>query len=55
MIFGTLIGTGDPRAIAGGYAFGAALMLVAAVIALWLGVAAERRPLEEVAPPLSAA
>jgi MFS family permease len=54
-IFGTLIGTGDPRAIAGGYAFGAVLMLIAAVVALWLGVAAERRSLEEVAPPLSAA
>ena len=52
-IFGTLIGTGDPRAIAAGYGFGAALMLVAAVVALWLGVAAERRPLEDVARPLS--
>jgi MFS family permease len=53
--FGALIGTGDPRAIAAGYGFGAALMLVAAVVALWLGVAAERRPLEEVARPLSLA
>jgi MFS family permease len=53
--FGALIGTGDPRAIAAGYGFGATLMLVAAVVALWLGVAAERRPLEEVARPLSLA
>jgi MFS family permease len=54
-IFGTLIGTGDPRAIAAGYGFGALLMLIAAVVALWLGVAAERRPLEDVARPLSMA
>ncbi|HJT99228.1 MAG TPA: MFS transporter, partial [Rhodanobacteraceae bacterium] len=52
-LFGALIGTGDPVAIAGGYAFGAALMLVAAVVELRLGVAAERRSLEDVAAPLS--
>jgi hypothetical protein len=28
-------------------------MLTAAAVALWLGVAAERKPLEEVARPLS--
>ena len=54
-LFGLLIGTGDPSKIAGGYAFGATLMLAAAVIELWLGVAAERRSLEEVAAPLSSA
>ncbi|HVT31620.1 MAG TPA: MFS transporter [Rhodanobacteraceae bacterium] len=52
-LFGVLIGTGDPSKIAGGYAFGAALMLAAAAIELRLGVAAERRPLEDVAAPLS--
>ena len=52
-LFGALIGTGDPRAIAGGYAFGAALMIAAAGVELWLGVAAERRALEDVAAPLS--
>jgi MFS family permease len=52
-LFGWLIGTGDPHAIAWGYAFGALLMLVAAGTALWLGVAAERRSLEDVAKPLS--
>ncbi len=52
-IFGELIGTGQPGAIAGGYGFGAALMLVAAAVEAWLGVAAERKPLEEVARPLS--
>ncbi len=52
-IFGALIGSGEPSAIAWGYAAGAALMLVAAGTELWLGVAAERRALEEVARPLS--
>lgn len=52
-IFGSLIGSGDPDSVAWGYAFAAALMLVAALVALWLGVPAERRSLEEVARPLS--
>jgi MFS family permease len=54
-IFGSLIGTGRPDAIAGGYAFGAVLMLMAAGAEAWLGIAAERRSLEEVARPLSSA
>jgi MFS family permease len=53
--FGVLIGTGERSAIAGGYVFGAALMLVAAAVTLKLGIAAERRPLEHVAAPLSRA
>jgi MFS family permease len=52
-IFGALIGTGEPAAIAWGYAAGAALMLLAAGVEVKLGVAAERRSLEEVARPLS--
>jgi MFS family permease len=52
-LFGALIGTGEPVAIAWGYALGAALMLVAAVAAAWLGVSAECKPLEAVARPLS--
>jgi MFS family permease len=52
-LFGALIGTGEPAAIAWGYALGALLMLAAAAVAWWLGVAAERKPLEEVARPLS--
>ncbi len=52
-VFGTLIGTGDSHAIGGGYFFGAALMAIAAIVEVWLGVAAERRSLEEVARPLS--
>ncbi len=52
-IFGMLIGSGSRTEILWGYLFGGGLMLLAAVVALWLGVDAERRPLEEVAPPLS--
>ena len=52
-LFGVLIGTGEPVAIAWGYALGALLMLGAAALAAWLGVAAERKPLEQVARPLS--
>ncbi|MEJ0040028.1 MAG: MFS transporter [Gammaproteobacteria bacterium] len=52
-VFGTLIGSGKPASIAGGYAFGAGLMLFAGILAWWLAVPAERRSLEEVAPPLS--
>jgi MFS family permease len=54
-LFGVLIGTGERAAIGWGYAFGAALMLIAAAVTLRLGVAAERRPLEDVARPLSSA
>jgi len=52
-VFGKLIATGEPGAIAAGYAFGAGLMLIAAAVEAWLGVRAERRSLEEVASPLS--
>jgi MFS family permease len=52
-LFGALIGTGEPAAVAWGYALGAVLMLIASAVALWLGIAAERKPLEEVARPLS--
>jgi MFS family permease len=53
-LFGVLIGTGERVAIGWGYAFGAALMLIAAAVTRRLGVAAERRSLEDVARPLSA-
>ena len=36
-----------------GYLLGAALMVAAALVTLKLGIAAERKSLEEVAPPLS--
>lgn len=52
-VFGVLIQTGTRGAILEGYVFGGVLMLSAAVVELILGVSAERRPLEEVAVPLS--
>jgi MFS family permease len=52
-LFGALIGTGDPWRVFHGYVLGSALMLGAALVALVLGVPAERRSLEEIAEPLS--
>jgi len=51
-LFGALIETGDRVSVFQGYLVGAVLVLVAAVIAWRYGVDAERKPLEEIAPPL---
>lgn len=53
-LFGALIESGERQQILSGYLLGGGLMLVAAVVTLLLGIRAERRPLEEVARPLSA-
>ena len=53
-LFGVLIETGSRTSLALGYGLGAAFMLAAAVVAGCYGVAAERKPLEAVARPLSA-
>jgi MFS family permease len=53
IVFGALIETGAPGEIFYGYLLGGALMLAAAGMAAWLGINAERRALEDVAPPLS--
>ncbi|MGT2427327.1 MFS transporter [Amnibacterium kyonggiense] len=48
-VFGILIGDGKSRApLAGGYYFGAALMLVGGIVALIFGVRAERQSLEDI-------
>ncbi|MGH6887637.1 MAG: MFS transporter [Rhizomicrobium sp.] len=52
-LFGVLIETGSRSEILFGYLLGGALMLAAAITELGLGVAAERRPLEDVTAPLS--
>ena len=52
-LFGMLIETGSREALFGGYALAGALMCAAAAVAAWIGVDAERRPLESIAPPLS--
>ena len=54
-LFGALIDTGSRASLFGGYLLGAGLMMAAGLIALRFGVDAERRPLEAVAKPLSAA
>jgi MFS family permease len=52
-LLGVLIDTGSRKSVFGGYLLGASLMIVAAVIAARFCVAAERKPLESVAQPLS--
>ncbi|MFO1129619.1 MAG: MFS transporter [Rhodospirillales bacterium] len=52
-LFGVLIESESRGNIVLGYLFGAALMIAAAGVELLIGVNAERRPLEEVATPLS--
>lgn len=54
-LFGTLIGTGSRNAVFAGYLLGAGLMLLAVAAVLAYGVRAERKSLEEVAPPLTSA
>jgi MFS family permease len=54
-LFGVLIATGSRVTLTWGYLAGAVLMLVAAAVEAWLGVAAERLPLESVAAPLTSA
>lgn len=51
-LFGGLIETGSRAAVFAGYACGALLVLVAAAIVLRFGLDAERKSLEEIAPPL---
>ena len=52
-LFGALIDTGSRMSVFGGYLLGAALMIAAGVIAALFAVAAERKPLEQVARPLA--
>lgn len=54
-LFGTLIGSGSRDAVFAGYLLGAGLMLLAVGAVLAYGVRAERKSLEEVAPPLTSA
>ena len=54
-LFGQLIDTHERGAVFAGYLIGSLLMIAAAVVAGVWGVAAERKSLEDVARPLSAA
>ncbi|MFN2509010.1 MAG: MFS transporter [Chthoniobacterales bacterium] len=53
ILFGWIIGTGSREGLSIAYLIGAGLMVFAAAIEVWLGVAAERKSLESVATPLS--
>ncbi len=53
-LFGRLIGSGSPWALASGYCVASALMLMGAGMELALGVNAEGKSLEDIAEPLSA-
>jgi MFS family permease len=52
-LLGVLIDTGSRMSVFGGYLLGASLMIGAAAVAARFGIAAERKPLELVAQPLS--
>jgi MFS family permease len=54
VLFGSLLGSGEPGTLAIGYAIGAALMAIAAVVELLVGIDAEGESLEDIAEPLSA-
>jgi MFS family permease len=51
-LYGAIIETGSRDALFAAYALAGVLMCAAAAVALWLGVDAERKALEEVCPPL---
>jgi MFS family permease len=53
-LFGRLIDTHERSAVLDGYLVGAVLMVAAALVAAIWGIDAERKPLEQVALPLSA-
>jgi MFS family permease len=54
-LMGTLIETGSRVSVFWGYALGAVLMIAASMVMMRWGIAAERKPLEEVSRPLAAA
>jgi MFS family permease len=54
-LFASLIETGSRASVFGGYLFASGLMVLAAIVETIWGVAAERKPLEAVARPLSLA
>ena len=52
-LFSVLIDTGSRMSVFSGYLLGALLMVLAGAVAWRFGVAAERKPLETVATPLT--
>jgi hypothetical protein len=54
-IFGALIATHSRTNVNYGYLLGAGLMIAAGIVAIFLAVPAERRALEDIAKPFTAA
>ena len=52
-VFGKLVESGSRQSVFSGYVFAAALMFAASLVAVRFAVPAERKPLEQVAAPLS--
>jgi MFS family permease len=55
VLFGQLINSGERDEVMWSFLIGAAMMAAGGLIELWLGIPAERRPLEELALPLTVA
>ena len=55
LLFGELINSGQRDLVVWSFLIGAAVMAIAGGVELWLGIAAEQRPLEELALPLTVA
>jgi MFS family permease len=55
LLFGELINSGNRGQVLWSFLIGAIVMAVAGLVELWLGIAAEQRPLEDLALPLTVA
>ncbi len=55
LLFGQLINSGERGLVVWSFLIGAGVMAISGLVELWLGVAAEQRPLEELALPLTVA
>jgi MFS family permease len=55
LLFGELINSGQRASVVWSFLIGAVVMAIAGLVEMWLGVAAEQRPLEELALPLTVA
>ena len=55
LLFSSLVSTGKVSDTAVAFCVGAALMIIAGIVEIFLGVKAERKSLEDIAQPLTAA
>lgn len=52
-LYGYIVGTGSRTYLFWGYLAGAVLMVIGGLVEVWLGIDAEQKSLESIAPPLS--